>query len=204
MLIVLPLARSVQSYLHRFANNPPGIRPRCPHCGASHMHAHGHYWRSVVERRRISRIPIYRWRCPQCGRTLSLLPDLLAPYARFLTLLRQKAVSRRLAGWSWERVALAVSSPDVSVVSVRTLLRWWRRFLRWVACRGSEPAGRFLEAAPAVAVDLLRPGGSAPEEVARFLWETGRALRQQVGRLPGAHPGLFSFLNSLLGGPAYL
>lgn len=32
--------------------------------------------------------------------------------------LREKAVWRRLAGWQWERIALAVS-----VVSIRTLLR---------------------------------------------------------------------------------
>jgi hypothetical protein len=208
MSIVLPLAHSVQRYLRRFAQVGPDLHLYCPCCSGERLHRHGRYWRVVVSRRRISRIPIYRWRCPKCRHTVSLLPDFLKPYARFLSLLREKAVWRRAAGWAWDRIALAVSSAAVSVVSIRTLLRWWQSMLRWAHGRGAEPAGRILEAAPAVALGDLRPAGAGSAAVAQFLRDTGQILQCQVGPLRQgnlrSHPGLYAFLNSFLGGLPYL
>lgn len=121
---------------------------------------------------------------------------------------REKAVWRRAAGWPWERIAQAVSSTAVSVVSVRTLLCWWRRMLAWATSRGTEPTGRILQAAPAAALGDFRPAGTDPAAVAHFLRDTGRVLQQQVGPLRQgrfrSHPGLYAFLNSSLGGPLYL
>lgn len=208
MTIVLPLAHSVQGYLRRFGQEGPRLVLSCPCCPGERMHRHGRYWRAVVGRWRITRIPIYRWRCPRCRHTVSLIPDFLKPYARFLSLLREKAVWRRVGGWPWERIAQAVSSTAVSVVSVRTLLRWWRRMLGWAGARGTEPTGRILEAAPAAALRDFQPAGVEPAAMARFLRDTGRVLQQQVGPLRQgrfrSHPGLYAFLNSFLGGPPYL
>jgi len=208
MTIVLPLAHSVERYLRRFGQEGPKLVLECPCCAGERMHRHGRYWRAVVSRRRITRIPVYRWRCPRCRVTVSLLPDFLKPYARFLSLLREKAVWRRAAGWPWERIAHAVSSVAVSVVSVRTLLRWWRRMLDWATSRGTEPTGRILEVAPALALGDFRPATAEPAAVVRFLRDTGRVLHQHVGPLRQgrfrSHPGLYAFLNSVLGGPPYL
>jgi len=204
MSIVLPLAHSVQGYLRRFGQVGPDLPLWCGHCNAQRLHKHGRYWRVVVCRRRLYRIPVYRWKCPHCGRTVSLLPDFLKPYARFLSLLREKAVWRRLAGWQWERIARAVSSPAVSIVSVRTLLRWFARAAAWASGRGTEPVARLAGLAPALDIGGLKPADTTALAVLQFLRQTGHLLHYQTGRLGHSHPGLFAFCNSLLGGPAYL
>jgi hypothetical protein len=204
MSIVLPLAHSVHGYLRQYGRVAPNLPLRCSHCDTQPLHRHGCYWRGVVCRRRIYRIPIYRWKCPSCRRTVSVLPDFLKPYARFLSLLREKAVWRRLAGWQWERIAVAVSSLAVSVVSVRTLLRWFRRAVSWAAGRGAEPVGRLIEAAPSLDVGAFKPSDTTPVALLQFIRQTGHALQHQVGRLERSHPGLYALFNSLLGGPPYL
>jgi len=204
MSIVLPLAHSVQGYLRRFGQVGPSLPLRCGHCNTQPLHRHGCYWRAVVCRRRIYRIPVYRWHCPQCRKTVSVLPDFLKPYARFLSLLREKAVWRRLAGWQWERIALAVSSTAVSVVSVRTLLRWFKRAVAWASGRGTEPVGRLIQAAPSLDIGALKPADVTPLALLHFIRQSGHALHQQIGRLEWSHPGLFALFNSLFGGPPYL
>lgn len=204
MPIVLPLAHNVQGYLRRYGRVGPDLPMRCSHCDAQPLHRHGRYFRVVVGRWRLVRIPIYRWKCPHCGRTVSVLPDFLKPYARFLSFLREKAIWRRLAGWTWERIAWTVSSPAVSVVSVRTLLRWFTRAVSWAAGRGAEPVGRFAEAAPTLDIGALKPADVTATALLTFLRQTGHLLQQQVGRLDRSHPGLYAFLNSIFGGPPYL
>ncbi len=207
MVIVLPLARTAQVYLRRFGAQPPRLPLCCPQCRGRLQH-HGRYWRQAVGRRRMWRIPVYRWLCPTCGITVSLLPDLLKPYGRFLTLLREKAVWWRLAGRSLAQVAAAVSSPAVSVLSERTVSRWVTAARRWAQQRGSEPVARLLEIAPA-----LDPYGLSPRRTDRwaelhYLRDMGRVLQAEVTRLAPPqrplHPGVFACLNRLLGGPAYL
>lgn len=204
MSIVLPLAHSVQSYLRRFGQFGPNLPLFCPHCTAQRMHKHGRYFRAVVCRWRVFQIPIYRWRCPQCKKTLTVLPDFLKPYARFLALLREKAVWRRLAGWSWERIARAVSSPAVSIVSVRTLLRWFKRAGDWVSDRGTEPLGRLVTLAPGLEIHGLAAADTSPVALLTFLRQTGQHLYSHVGRPKPGHPGLYALLNRLLGGRPYL
>jgi len=204
MSIVLPLAHSVQGYLRRFGQVGPDLPVWCGHCSAQRLHKHGRYRRVVVCRRRLYRIPVYRWKCPDCGRTISLLPDFLKPYARFLSLLREKAVWRRLAGWQWERIAQAVSTPAVSTVSVRTLLRWFARAANWATGRGAEPLGQLVELAPSLDIGGLKPADTTPLAMLQYLRHTGHMLHHQTGRLEHSHPGLFALCNSLFGGPTYL
>lgn len=207
MVIVLPLARNAQAYLRRFRDKPPRLALHCAHCGRR-LHHHGRYWRVAVGRRRIWEIPIYRWLCRACGVTVSLLPNFLKPYGRFLTLLREQAVWRRLAGMPLAQVAAAVSSPAVSTLSERTVSRWVAAARRWALQRGSEPVARLLEVAPALDPYALSPRRTDHWAELHFLRDVGRVLQTEITRLAPPekppHPGLFAFLNRLLGGPAYL
>ncbi|WP_425622230.1 DUF6431 domain-containing protein [Desulforudis sp. Tu-874] len=65
----------------------------------------------------IYKVPVYRWYCPRCKKTVSLLPDFLVPYGRFINIVREKAVRLVVGGKTKSQVVLRVSSPAVSVIS---------------------------------------------------------------------------------------
>jgi len=118
------------------------------------LHHHGHYVRTAFTKHRRFAIPIYRWRCPACGRTLSLLPDCLVPWARFVTPVREAAIKRKARGQGFQRVAAGVASPAVSGLSPSTIRRWWRRHLGQVNDAAHWVCGELLQAG--VDTDLLR------------------------------------------------
>lgn len=205
MSIVTALGHTVQAYLKHYSKKPPRIPLYCGRCDDRLLHHHGRYRREAVSRRRAWLLPIYRWLCPECGGTVSLLPDFLRPYARFVSFMREKAVWRHLQGHTLAAVAHMVSSPAVSVVSERTLARWVHRARDWVRERGAEPAARLLEANPALD---LRPLEKVSGDPLQYLGLVGRQLQLQTelpaGEAGRGHPGLFAFLNRLLGGPIFL
>ncbi len=53
----------------------------CPMCRAhNRLQRHGFYERNAIENGTVMRIPICRLKCPDCRKTLSLLPVFLLPY----------------------------------------------------------------------------------------------------------------------------
>lgn len=53
----------------------------CPICRAKNrLLRHGFYERNAIEEGESYRIPICRLRCPDCGKTVSILPTFLLPY----------------------------------------------------------------------------------------------------------------------------
>lgn len=61
-------------------NDFPDI-DRCPICRAKNrLQRHGFYERNALEEEAGYRIPICRLRCPDCGKTVSILPTFLLPY----------------------------------------------------------------------------------------------------------------------------
>ena len=53
----------------------------CPICRAKNqLQRHGFYERNAMEEEMAYRIPICRLLCPDCGKTLSILPTFLLPY----------------------------------------------------------------------------------------------------------------------------
>lgn len=53
----------------------------CPICGAvNRMQRHGFYERNALQMEEVYRIPICRLQCPDCRKTISILPDFLIPY----------------------------------------------------------------------------------------------------------------------------
>ncbi len=52
--------------------------PKCSYPGP--FPKHGFYWRNAVFSKRSLRIPICRYKCPSCQKTISILPDFLLPH----------------------------------------------------------------------------------------------------------------------------
>ena len=80
MQILHPFAGSIQQYLEEIAD-PDRHRPdRCPQCGAKEpLAGHGFYSRTLVDCDFDGVIPVRRYLCRLCKRTVSLLPEFALP-----------------------------------------------------------------------------------------------------------------------------
>lgn len=122
MQIVTPLGVTPEAYINgefHFLAPPPVC---CPNCGSTRrLEALGYYERSIsaTESARVLRFLVRRFRCPQCRRTTSLLPDFAQPY---------RLVANAL-------IDLNFPAPETSNRSGRMaylLNRYWRRFTVWL------------------------------------------------------------------------
>lgn len=106
----------------------------CPHCrAAGSLVGHGVYWRKPRDGKRVYRIAIRRWRCKQCGRTVSALPDFLLRFRWYLLgVISQVLVRRAEEVASWSELEAEWDGAPV----VRTMQRWWASF--------GEQASRWL------------------------------------------------------------
>jgi len=201
MSIILSLGRTVQAHLRQYGEHGPGVVVHCGRCGCG-MQRHGRYWRWVVMPRRMYHMPVYRRRCPQCKGTCSLLPDFLRPYARFVTLVREGVLRRRLRGrWSWGALAEKASSFTVGLLSEKTLRRWLAGARQVAGAWGQFLAQYILQGWPATDVFSLTRRRDGVDAALHFLLEVGDWYRRQVVVQAGQHPGLFAALNHLVGAP---
>jgi len=83
MQILHPFTGSVQQYLEQIAD-PDQHRPaQCPQCHAKRpLTSHGCYTRTVIDTAFDGLIPVRRYLCESCRRTISLLPEFALPYLR--------------------------------------------------------------------------------------------------------------------------
>lgn len=140
MIIVKHIARTVKAYLRRYQHVPPQLNLTCPQCEGK-LHKHSHYQRSVVTKKEMFRIPIYRWRCPLGHVTVSVLPDFLSPYRVFVGWIQESVwIQHFLFGKSYRFLKRHVVMKQDGGISRATLRRWcsrWREnvepFLRRLA-----------------------------------------------------------------------
>lgn len=114
----------------------------CDDCSGK-LHKHGRYYRWVTSKREMIEIPIYRWLCPNCGITFSLLPDFLVPWARFTTWVREAAIVRKRQGRSFRRIAESIAIPVIGL-STTTVKRWWKRHRMKVSVTGLWICGELV------------------------------------------------------------
>jgi len=80
---------------------------------------------------------IKRWRCKECGRTVSVLPNLLLQYRHYLLRVIQAVLAQRFEGLaSWAVILAKVGGEGYP--SLRTMQRWCQSF--------REQAERWLRA----------------------------------------------------------
>lgn len=156
MTKILPLGKNCRAYLKHYRWERPQLTFTCenPECNSRVLHEHGCYFRSAVFKHGQFKLPIYRWRCPECGQTLSVLPDFLVPWGHFATQVREAAMKRKERGESFEQIAKGLVSVRAGGVSSETIKRWWTRHLHKVGEAAQWLAGELIRAG--VNEDLLR------------------------------------------------
>lgn len=188
MQILLRTLGSIQQYLRVIRESSAADRYRlegCPLCQArTPLWAHGFYYRTVVHVKLDQSIPIRRYLCRLCRRTVSLLPDFVLPYLRHSILIVSLfLVSRLLAGRSLEEAGKQSFQPGMP----------YQRGQFWVR--------RFRQQAEGLCAALasLTAAVTAPDFVTRAL-----RMLQAMGWTP-SHRFLFGQLRlHLLGWPRFL
>ncbi len=120
------LGRTIREYLRYYQDVPPPCDENCPDCNRK-LYKHGRYYRMVITGKKARRIPIYRWYCPACGKTFSLLPDFLFRYQIHSGQLLQRAwLLRYVKGRSYSFIQTYFSQNVLGGVSYKTVKRWDR------------------------------------------------------------------------------
>jgi hypothetical protein len=183
--ILHPFIGSVQRYVEELADLDRYRPDHCPQCEAHRpLTAHGFYSRTLVDAAFDGSIPVRRYLCQCCKRTVSLLPEFALPYLRFsITVIALFLIARLLAGSSLKAAAVAAMQPGMPYQRGQF---WGRRFRR--------QAERLCAALAA----LVAPP-SASYFVSRAL-----LMLQSIGWV-ATHRFLFADLRfHLLGWPAFL
>lgn len=194
MIIVMHVAISLKRYVDECTNRAPAGEQRCPICGRR-LRKHGRYFRSLVLGHTLERLPVYRYLCPQCRKTFSLLPAFIRPYAHFGLSVREAAARMLSRGEKVDAVTERLcQSPKAGGISGRTLRRWlqgWRRRARTLTQLVIEG---ILRLAPGFDVTPYLPRTNRPRGWLRSVLSLGEILRSLV---PGNEfVPLFVFLNT--------
>lgn len=101
-------------------NTFTGERPSCPNLCSRRLHRHGCYERFKHPSGAVRR-SIWRFYCPCCGRTVSVLPEQALPY-------RPLEVDRLQAHFDQKAEAGTGPDPPPSITEAGCLERAWSRF----------------------------------------------------------------------------
>jgi transposase-like protein len=185
MQILHPFTGSIQQYLQEISD-PDRYRPdHCPQCQASPpLAAHGFYHRTLTDVDFDGDIPVRRYLCHSCQRTVSLLPQFALPFLRFsIPVISLFLIARLLNGYTLKASARAAAQ---SAMPYQRGQLWSRRF--------RKQAESLCAALAAL---------TAPQAAPNFLTRALHML-QTIGWTP-AHRFLFSDLRAhLLGWPPFL
>lgn len=181
------------------------------HCGRKGcMIGHGYYRRKPRDGLEVYPMQIKRWRCKECGRTVSVLPSFLLRYRQYLLRVIGAVLAQRFEGLvSWAAILADLATSGYP--ALRTIQRWcasfreqsahWLKAVQeWLAQQDSlsgwlDAQGEALQAGSpeqallAASEHLLAWGKSQRAEMRgygldkrlHFLWLWG--ARQRLGRL---------------------
>ena len=163
---------------------PEELRPTfCQHCHSrAKLHKHGKYKRAIITLKRLQEITIFRFRCPFCHKTCSVLPSFLRHNHIAALDVQEQVTLRRLQGTSLRKISEQL--PAQLAFSEKTLWRWkkyWEKRLD-----GLRSA--FWPIVLAHCPHLLLPRGSEVPggSWAWFFWVWNKTWRQWTDKPVGA------------------
>jgi transposase-like protein len=140
---IVPNLGTLEQYLKAQKNTPEIFRPeRCPNCGMKVLWGHGSYDRKADRSSDHNPVRIFRFFCPFCHCTCSVLPEYISPRRWYLWSIQQAAIVLVLSGKSIAATARAIAS------SRHTISRWMGRlkerfrFHKDVLCQHITDLGR--------------------------------------------------------------
>jgi len=162
MSSVIDRNSDVKCYLQICSNGiPEADRPRvCPRCSETVMlHRHGRFFRSVFSLAGRFVIPIFRFRCPRCTRTTSVLPAFLLLKQQTAVDIQEEVVRGETDGASRQTLAETSAAWPGGPWSVRTIRRWCRRWKDMLSGLEDRLAAWLLSRYPQMALPRKRASG---------------------------------------------
>jgi hypothetical protein len=198
---ILSFGKTLKSYLRKHEEKRPNLPLCCPDeaCKKRTLYKHGRYFRWVTTKYECIPIPIYRWYCPLCGKTVSLFPDFLIPWARVVTTVREAAFNRRKKGISFVKISKNIISPSIGGISTDTIKRWWCRYLAQIDRTSIWVAGELIHLGDGEDLLRLHSKGVNPTPLQTLDW-FHTLLQKYVLHFQFNPPlmGYLSFLNTHL------
>lgn len=202
--MVRALAPTVKAYVAGVTDSSSIPRERCPVCRVP-CWRHGQYRRGAIDRHGEQRIPVYRQRCPKCGKTFAVLPAFVRPWTVVATLVREAVVRSHYARG---QPLSALVEQFADVASARTVLRWLaeaRARSVWVLIPVSEA---ILSLFPGIDPTSLLPAAHTAASSVSGLLRLGEFYRRlSWARQPDRHAwtvGLFGLCNARAWAPSWL
>lgn len=127
MSIVVDAANVVKAYLKRIEEGLPEAKGprRCRRCPSNRRpHRHGQFWRTVFTRMQRWTIPVLRFRCPDCNKTMSLPPDFVEPHHQTAVDVKEEVIRQSCEERSLTAIARGPLSAAGGHYSEKTLWRW--------------------------------------------------------------------------------
>lgn len=112
-------------YLELIKNDRSQLRPKtCPYCPHHFVHFHGCFPRKPDRTNsQLNPIPIFRFRCPECRRTCSVLPECISSRRWYMWLDQEVAIKDVAKDESFRK------SARQSLPSRQSIARWWYRLV---------------------------------------------------------------------------
>jgi hypothetical protein len=143
----------------------------CPCCGRV-TRKHGKYEKTIHFKHQSFRIPILRRRCPTCKKTFSLMPCFTFPWGRFANHIYEFFGRWLMEGIPLCRLGEWLTTTSVSILSLKTLYRWKRRFQdlwgKWLIYQRKKWILEFQEGDGLLS--LYRHGLNSKEEIRLLLF----------------------------------
>ena len=130
------------------------------------LHRHGRFFRNVLPLAECVVIPIFRFRCPRCGGTTSVVPTFLQPKQQTAVDIQETVVQGEVCGATRQTMAQRSAAWPGGPWSVRTIRRWCRRWSERLARLEGTLAAWILSRHPAMTLPRKRASGWP----AWFIW----------------------------------
>lgn len=170
---------TVQLYIEEFINGCPNyLRPRvCPHCLARVMlHKHGSFKRTVYTLLKAFILSIYRFKCCECGKVTSFLPNFVKEHHQIAWEVKEEVIRQQLSGVSLVKIAETLVT-SAGKVSEKTLWRWSKAIRNDLKDVSSEVWMAILVRLPHVEIPV---GPSKPDQEWSWLFRSWDQMRTNI------------------------
>ena len=171
-LLYMKWNSDVKAYIEFFRDGcPKHIRPlRCLDCKYEGLlHRHDQYERKVITLSGTYSNMLYRFRCPDCGKTHTLRPTFIGAHRQATWDVEQSVVEENEGGTPLAELA-ADFPPPAGPYSEKTFWRWKRKWCQWINDKQGRICKKVLDKIPNIVIPVGNDQPPSTKEWLRYLW----------------------------------